>query len=181
MMRRSLFGLAVAMAVTVNATVCAQERDHVTMHEMHMAGMSIDHRQVVDFPPAMRAHNLASMRDHLQALSEILAAMAAGRYAEAGRIADARLGMNSPAAAGCKAEAPTDGTQVSTPPSMEHQMALAMPEAMRKIGLDMHMSASTFAVEARKAGRTGDTKPALAALSRVTRRCTACHANFRIR
>jgi hypothetical protein len=181
MIHKALFGLAVAMALTGSTAAPAQEHDHMTMHEMHATATSADNRQLVDFPPQMREHNLANMRDHLQALSEILAAMAAHRYAEAGRIAEARLGMNSPAAAGCVSNASADGAQMSTPPSMEHAMAMTMPKAMRKLGLDMHMAASTFAVEARKAARTGDAQPALAALSRVTQRCTACHANYRVR
>lgn len=181
MIRKSIFGLAAAMAFAGSTAVPAQEHDHMTMHEMHAAGMSADNRQLVDFPPQMREHNLANMRNHLQALSDILAAMSARRYAEAGRIAETRLGMDSPAAAGCKDNTSPDGAQMSMAPSMEHQMAMAMPEAMRKLGLDMHMAASTFAVEARKAGKTGDAQPALAALSRVTQRCTACHANYKVR
>jgi roadblock/LC7 domain-containing protein len=181
MMRRPIFGLAIATALAGSMAASAQEHDHMSMPGMHAANAGEDHRQFVDFPAQMREHNLANMRAHLQALSEILAAMAAGHYADAGRIAEKRLGMDSPAAAGCTIDASSAGAQMSTPPSMEHAMALAMPEAMRKLGLEMHMAASSFAVEARKAAKTGNAQPALAALSRVTQRCTACHANYKVR
>jgi hypothetical protein len=118
--------------------------------------------------------------DHLQALSEILTAMSAGRYAEAANIAGARLGMDSPSAEGCKSEVAAAPAQMSKPAHMDHQMSEFMPEAMRKIGLEMHQSASIFAAEARKASQTGKPQPALAALSRVTQFCVACHSAYRL-
>ena len=55
-----------------------------------------------------------------------------------------------------------------------------MPEAMRAIGWEMHRSASRFAIEAQNAGVTGDLRPALAALAKVTAQCAACHAGYRV-
>ncbi len=45
-------------------------------------------------------------------------------------------------------------------------MAQFMPEGMRKLGLAMHQSASDFGTEAPKAAKTGDGRPASAALPR---------------
>ena len=129
----------------------------------------------------MREHILFNMRDHLNAVSEILAAMSSGYYADAAKIAKTRLGMDSPAAEACKAPSATSGaTRMSQPMNMHQVMAQYMPEGMRKAGLAMHQAASDFATEAGKAEKSGDAKPAYAALARVTQQCTACHAAFRV-
>lgn len=168
-------------AAALVGSVAAQAGDHDRPeHHRHMAGTGGDPRQAVDFPPEMREHTLTNMRDHLLALSDILTAMAGARYAEAARIADARLGMASPSAEGCRDEARGGGPQMSKPAAMDRQMAEFMPEGMRQAGLEMHRAASAFAAEASKSGKTANAKPALAALSRVTERCAACHAAYRL-
>lgn len=173
----SLVTAALVASIAAHAEIPENPMDHMG-HQQHMAGN--DSRQLVDFPPDMRQHTLANMRDHLEALSEILGAMSAAQYAKASQIAKARLGMDSPSAAGCKAEAVTGAPQLSKPANMDHQMAEFMPEAMRSIGLSMHQAASDFATEAAKAGKTGNPKPALTALSKVTQQCSACHASYRV-
>lgn len=181
-MRRSLFAAVAAIALAGGVTAYAQDHTTPMDHQQHTAGMGMpgDARQLVNFPPAMRTHTLANMRDHLQALSEILTAISTAQYAQAARIADARLGMDSPSAEGCKAEAAGAPPQMSKSAGMDHQMSQFMPKSMRKIGLEMHQSASAFAVAATKAGKTGNAKSALAALSRVTQQCAACHAAYRM-
>ncbi len=160
----------------------AHAQDHDTMeHHAHMAAMESDGRQLVDFPPELQQHILSNMRDHLNAISDILAAMAKGSYAEAAQIASLRLGMESPAAEGCKAPGANPTSGMSQPMNMHQMMARFMPEDMRKAGLAMHQAASDFAAEALRASKTGDAKPAYAALARVTRQCTACHAAYRVR
>jgi hypothetical protein len=121
-----------------------------------------DARQLVKFPDPMRTHTLASMRDHLLALSEIQDALAAGVYDKAAQIAEHRLGMTSLKAHGA------------------HESSRFMPQGMQDIGTTMHHGASQFAVEAQNASATGDIKPALAALARTTQACVACHAGYRL-
>lgn len=176
-MRQFLFVSFAAIALMAGVTAHAQ--DHMD-HQKHMAAGAADSRQTVNFPSEMREHTLSNMRDHLQALSEILTAMADARYAKAATIAKARLGMDSPSAEGCKNEGTAPASQMSRPANMDHQMSRFMPEGMRKLGLEMHQSASAFAAEAAKAGRTGNAKAALAALSKVTQQCTACHSAYRM-
>lgn len=53
-------------------------------------------RTLVRFPAQMQEHFLATMRDHLAAVSQIQTALAEGQFDKAGRIASTRLGMNSP-------------------------------------------------------------------------------------
>ena len=110
----------------------------------------------------MRNHTLSNMRDHLLALAEIQLAMSNGAPDDAARVAEQRLGMTSLAAHGA------------------HEIARYMPAGMQEIGTLMHQSASRFATEIQNSGATGDMKPALGALARVTQACVACHAAYRL-
>lgn len=122
-----------------------------------------DHRVVVKFPSAMREHTLANMRDHLLALQQIQEALATQEYDKAADIAEQRLGMTSLALHGA------------------HESAKYMPRGMQEAGTGMHRNASRFAIAAKDAAATGDVKPALAALGRVTAQCVACHAGWRLK
>ncbi len=121
-----------------------------------------DLRELVKYPPAMRDHTLANMRDHLLALAQIQEALAANAPDRAAQIAEQRLGMTSLKAHNA------------------HEAAKLMPQGMQDVGTSMHRSASQFAVEAQNAAATGDLKPALAALARTTQACVACHAGYRL-
>lgn len=171
--------IAAAIAISLSGTASAEEHNPM-MHQMHMSSMGDDSRQLVNFPPEMRQHTLMNMRDHLLALSEILSAMSGAKYALAAKIASQRLGLDSPSAEGCKSEGAGVAPQMSQPANMEHRMAEFMPEGMRNIGLEMHKSASAFAVEATRAARTGNAKPALAALAKVTQQCSGCHSAYKV-
>lgn len=179
-MRKSL--LLSTLVMCLAGSLAAHADDHVMMdHRVRMAAMNADGRQLVDFPAEMREHILSNMRDHLNAVSEIMAAMSTGAYADAAKIAKTRLGMDSPAAESCKAPGASSGaSRMSQPMSMHQMMAQFMPEGMRKAGLAMHQAASDFAAEAGKAEKSGDAKPAYAALARATQQCTACHAAYRV-
>jgi hypothetical protein len=121
-----------------------------------------DARQRVAFPAPMKEHTLTNMRDHLVALAEIQEALASGAFDRAAQTAEQRLGMGSLGAHGA------------------HEVARFMPQGMQDVGSLMHRSASRFAIEAQNSAATGDLKPALAALARVTQACTACHAGYRL-
>ena len=118
-----------------------------------------DPRKLVALPPMMQEHMLANMRDHLAALTEILAMMAAEDWDGAARTAEIRLGMSSLEAHGAS------------------HMAQFMPEGMRAVGTDMHRAASRFALKVQEA----EPLPAMEALSEVTASCVACHSAYRIR
>jgi len=128
----------------------------------HGAMPAPDAREAVRFPPPMRAHTLANMRDHLAALAEIQQALADGRWDAAADTAERRLGMSSLHDHGA------------------HEVARFMPPAMQAAGTAMHRSASRLAVAARDAGATGDLRSAQAALAGLTQTCVACHAGFRL-
>lgn len=151
--------LAALLASLIAAGCGATDHARHAGHEAPAA----DGRQAVEFPEPMRTHTLASMRDHLLAIQEIQQALADGAYDKAGEMAERRLGMTSLAAHGA------------------HDVAKFMPAGMQSIGTEMHRSASRFAVEAANTGATGNVRPALAALARVTQQCVACHAAYRMK
>jgi cytochrome c556 len=121
-----------------------------------------DARQMVEFPPMMLEHEMRNMRDHLATLQKIQAALGAGQLDEAGKLAEHRLGLSSFELHGA------------------HDVAPFMPAAMQAIGTEMHKAASRFALETDKAAATGDLRPAIAALGKVTEQCVACHAAYRL-
>ncbi len=132
-------------------------------HEMPGASASSgDPRQLVAFPEPMRLHTITSMRDHLLALQEIDVALSKNDFDAAARVAEQRLGMSSLEAHGAAHLAPF------------------MPEAMQRIGTEMHRAASRFAVAAENASVGNDVRPALAALGDVMAQCVACHAAYRL-
>jgi cytochrome c556 len=122
------------------------------------AGAAQDARKKVRLPDQMRQHMLANMRDHLTALHEIQAALAAGKLDQAADVAETRIGMTSLASHGAS------------------HMAPYMPQAMQDIGTEMHHAASRFA----RSAHEGDLKKALTDLGGVTQLCVACHAAYRI-
>lgn len=118
-----------------------------------------DRRQFVQLPEMMQNHMMANMRDHLNALNDILVNMKNGELDKAAEVAEARLGMSSLEAHGAS------------------HMAEFMPEGMRQAGTSMHRAASRFALKAQE----GEVVPAYQALSDVTSACVACHSAYRIR
>ncbi|HCX32903.1 MAG TPA: hypothetical protein DHV08_04660 [Rhodocyclaceae bacterium] len=126
------------------------------------AAPSRDPREPVRFPEELRLHTLANMRDHLLALQQIQESLAAADYDKAAEIAEQRLGMSSLGLHGA------------------HEVAKYMPRGMQDAGTAMHHGASRFAVAAQESSVTADFRPALAALSRVTASCVACHAAYRL-
>ncbi|MEJ2626730.1 MAG: hypothetical protein P8Z80_20195 [Pseudolabrys sp.] len=129
---------------------------------MPRGDLSPDTRELVHFPAPLRDHTLAGMRDHLLTLQRIQAALAAGQYDDAAKLAERRLGLSS------------FGLHEA------HQVAKYMPKGMAEAGTAMHRAASRFAIAAQTAGATGDVKPALEALSQVTHACVWCHAGYRL-
>jgi cytochrome c556 len=125
--------------------------------------LAADPRQHVEMPAPMQEHMLANMRDHLAAMGEIQAALAAGKFEQAADIAENRIGMSSLQSHGAS------------------HMAPYMPKPMQDIGTAMHRSASRFARTAQEAQVKGGVPLALNALAELTQQCVACHASYRLK
>jgi hypothetical protein len=172
-MRITLFSTAALLGIGIVTVANGQEHDP-SMHQhdhgmsvaeptqMHGAAPVVDTRQMVYFPKQLRERTLANMRDHLFSLQQIHEALSNLDYDKAAEIAEQRLGMSSLGLHGA------------------HEVAKYMPQGMQDTGTEMHRSASRFAVAAQEAAATGDIKPALAALARLSGACVACHAGYRV-
>jgi hypothetical protein len=150
-----------ALLIAFNSYAVAQS-DQMN-HDQHHGAPSSDTRIAVEFPPTMREHILANMRDHLLAISQIQEAIGNANYDRASQIAEDRLGM----------------TALKTHGAYENSKY--MPQGMRDIGSTLHRSASQFAVEIQNSSATGDIKPAMLALSKTTQACVACHAGYKLK
>ncbi len=126
---------------------------------LNVSSAEEDKRVLVKMPDMMRDHQLANMRDHLNALNEILMNMGEGKLDKAAEIAEARLGMSSLSLHGAS------------------HIAKVIPKEMGAIGTSMHKAASRFALKAQE----GDPLPAYKALQEVTAACVNCHASFKTR
>ncbi len=130
------------------------------------AASAEDDRELVPLPEPMQAHMLANMRDHLQALDEMLAALAAGDADAAGRIAETRIGMSSLDDHGAA------------------HMAPFMPKPMQDAGTSMHRAASRFALVVQDADveqTYAAQRKVFGALQEIVAACNACHAAYKLR
>ncbi len=152
--------------IVCTAAICATayaQHSHNHAHQPASAQPAEDKREVVKFPPLMREHILSNMRDHLLAISEIQHHLGQGHFEVAGKIAENRLGMTSLKSHGA------------------HESAKYMPKGMQDIGTSMHRNASQFAVIAQESEVTRDSAKTIAALSKVTSACVACHAAYKVK
>jgi hypothetical protein len=161
-MRRPLLAASISGAVVLAGGIATAQHHGHHAHKGHDAAAN-DTRVLVAFPPALTAHTLANMRDHLQALQEISDAFARGQPDKAAKVAEERLGMSSLRLHGA------------------HEVAKYMPQGMQDAGTAMHRAASRLAIEAQNAGVTGDLRPALGVFSEVMSACVGCHAGYRLK
>ena len=172
-----LFASCVAMGLNappaLAQTLMAHEMTHnMAQHSMHQPGSAptaskpgtsgTTSRITVRFPPAARHATLREMRAHLQALGEIQTALSHSDFELAARLAESRLGLSS-----------MHGDMFDS--------ARFMPKGMRELGYAMHQSASQFAIVAQDASVSGDVRPALTALAKVTENCVACQATYTLK
>lgn len=120
-----------------------------------------DPRQLVEMPDLARKLMREDMLDHLSALSEIIAYLAANDLDAAADVAESRMGKSS--------MGKHRGTGMGP--------GRFMPPEMRNIGWGMHEAATEFSQLAKK----GDLKNAYGALQKVTGSCVACHYTYRTR
>lgn len=122
-----------------------------------------DTRQLAKLTPQAQEVLRQEMLDNLIALNEILSLMAENKVREAGDVAETRLGQS---AMGKNARLP-----------YEARPGPQMPQAMHRLGMEGHRTASEFA----RVAATGDRDQAMAMLPGLTGTCVACHAAYRTR
>jgi hypothetical protein len=125
-----------------------------------------DARELVRLPEPMQEHMLGNMRDHLLTLNDIIGDVADGKFDEAAKLAEQRLGMSS----------------LSFHDAAH--MAPFMPKAMQQMGTSMHHAASRLVIVLQDASLSPTVESMRGvnrALHEVTSACTSCHAAYRIR
>jgi hypothetical protein len=125
-----------------------------------------DARQLVKLPEPMQEHMLGNMRDHLASLNEIIGDVGDGKFDEAAKVAERRLGMSS-----------------LTAHDAAH-MAPFFPKPMQDMGTSMHRAGSRLVIVLQDASITPNVQAMQdvdRALHEITTACTACHAAYRIR
>ena len=125
-----------------------------------------DTRQLVQLPKPMQEHMLRSMRDHLASLNEIIGYVSVGKFDEAAKVAEQRLGMSSLSAHDAA------------------HMAPFFPKPMQDMGTSMHHEGSRLVIVLQNASVTPGAQSLQEinhSLHELTSACTSCHAAYRVR
>ena len=134
----------------------AKEESHTMENGMHhkMMNSTHDKRISLGFSPAMKQHQLANMRSHVQAVQSIVGLVSEGSFEKASHIAHSKLGL-------------TD--------EMKKMCNSFKNEAFRNLGLAFHKSGD----ELGEALKTKNITVSLKALHTTMGYCVQCHATFR--
>jgi len=116
--------------------------------------MQPDERISLGMQGPRKQHQLAMMRSHLEAVSDIVDALARGEFDSAAQTAQVKLGMT---------------------PQMKRMCNGFQNEDFRNLALAFHASADDLA----KALKTHDTSASLQALHVTMQYCTSCHSTYR--
>jgi len=130
--------------------IAANERPAITANE----------RVVIKMPPEMRAEFLEHMSHHMDALNNVIAAVAAGDFKHAAQVARDELEAGAGKGFG-----------------------RYLPLEFREMGLAMHRAAAEFASAAEAISVPPDPegwKAVANSLGAVSSRCQACHAAFKV-
>lgn len=126
---------------------------------MHMGGMQamVDERESAGIPPQMQVRQKAKMRIHLEAVRDIINAIAAGDFDQASKTATEHLTMRKGKDKQMK------------------QMCKGVKADFKTLGKSFHASGAHLA----EVLKQGDTKKSLMALSNTMNYCISCHASYR--
>ncbi len=134
----------------------AYAEDQPLHHHPLMQDMEVtkDSRTTLNLRAPVREHQLSMMREHLQAVNDIISDIARGKFEDASQIAHQKLGLT---------------------PEMKKMCNRYHNADFRKLGLAFHQSAD----ELGDVLKTGDINKSLKALNATMNYCLQCHATFR--
>ncbi len=137
-----------------------QDKTHQTMHEIMMKqeGLKPDERIEIKLPEPMKVMQKRMMRQHMDTIAEIAAALAASNLSRAAQVAKEELGWSEKWQQECEMLAKMTGE----------------PDIL-KLGMAMHFKADELADTA----KAGNRDKALLHLSGLINNCNACHNKFR--
>ncbi|MBI5237192.1 MAG: cytochrome c [Deltaproteobacteria bacterium] len=154
-MKRALL-IAVALGLSAGTSFAM---DHSQMHEMMMkqGGPKPDTRTELKLPEPMKVMQKSMMRQHLDTVSQITAALASNELNRAASIAKDNLGWNESQEKMCSVFGESAGKE------------------FLDLGMAMHKKADELADNAKASNRD----KALENLSQLIKNCNACHEKFR--
>lgn len=138
--------------VSINTVFAADEQKHDAGHRHEMNVM--DMRTSLNLPPAMKQHQLTNMREHVEAIKNIVGLMASNKFEEASKIAHDKLGLT---------------------PEMQAMCEMFDNEQFRMLGHAFHRSGDDLG----DALQTKDVNASLHALNKTMQYCVDCHTAFR--
>lgn len=148
--------ISMALALTLSMVAPAAVAQGALMPSgghRHQPGV-IDTRIKLDIPEDMKRHQLANMREHVQAVQTIIGLIAEGNFENASRVAYTKLGLT---------------------PEMQAMCGSFNNEKFEELGLAFHRSGDNLG----ETLKTGNVSDSLRALSQTMQFCVSCHATFR--
>jgi hypothetical protein len=127
--------------------------DDEMIHHHHDMG-SMDMRVPLGVTGEMKQHQLAEMREHVEAIKSIVGLMADSKFDEASKIAHEKLGLT---------------------PEMQVMCGMFHNEKFEKLGLAFHQSGDELGY----ALKSKDVDASLRALNKTMQYCADCHATYR--
>ena len=125
------------------------------------AAKAEDARTAVDLPPDVKTQFLEHMRTHMNSLNDVVQLMSEGKIREAGSTARKEMAIGQ-----------------------GHGFGRYMPPEFREMGFEYHGRQTTLPVSPPRSRsrpmRTGWSK-LVDGLAKITVRCNACHAVFRVK
>jgi len=161
-MKKTVTALMMSALMTLPAMAGEMMHEHMKGHgmisgiNMHQSGMSQtnDPRTSLNLPAPMRYHQLVMMREHLQAVNDIVALIAEGKFDTASQVAHSKLGLT---------------------PEMKKMCNMFANSDFRQMGLTFHKHAD----ELGDVLKTKNLNKSLRALHTTMNSCVQCHATFR--
>ncbi|SRX74375.1 cytochrome c [Aequorivita antarctica] len=129
-------------------------KKEVDFQMMENSTMGDDNRVSLKLNPMQKNHQLMNMRDHLDAVQNIVTLLSEEKYNEASKIAYTRLGSTT---------------------EMKLMCASFGDKEFENLGLKFHESADKMS----EVFKSGDKNKSLKALSNTMNFCVQCHATYR--
>jgi hypothetical protein len=159
---QAMAGMAIIIFLLCSsAGLSSAETDHHATHqaEPDMPKVSLTKRMALNLPPAAQEGLKLTMREHLEAIDAIVAALAREDFAKAAILANEELGFP-------KHHMAMQREEGATFPSAYHELAMAHHKAAEDLGAVIP---------------TKDLKQILPHLEQTLHACVKCHQVFRLK
>ncbi|MBT3414921.1 MAG: cytochrome C [Nitrospina sp.] len=154
-MRKAVIIISILFFAGLTVNSSAEDKTHSmdegSHHKMHSVK---DERISLGLSPAMKQHQLANMRNHVEAVQSIIGLLSEGAFDKASHIAYSKLGLTK---------------------EMEKMCNNFENENFKNLGLAFHKSGDALGATL----KTKDLNKSLGALHTTMSYCVQCHATFR--